>query len=59
MGDFLDGPGVKNLPSDAKDANLIPGWGTKILHAASPYATTREAWEQLRADVAKYIYIYI
>ena len=28
---------AKNLPSDAKDAKLIPGWGTKILHAASPY----------------------
>ena len=57
VGDFPGGPRVKNLPSNAKDANLIPGWGTKILHAASPHATTREAWKQLRPDAAKHIYI--
>ena len=32
--DFSGGPVVKNLPSNAGDAGLIPGWGTKI-----PYAT--------------------
>ena len=31
--DFPDGPVVKNLPSNAGDAGLIPGWGTKIPHA--------------------------
>ena len=28
------GPVVENLPSNAGDVGLIPGWGTKILHAA-------------------------
>ena len=31
---------VKGPPSDAGDAGLIPGWGTKIPHAIS---TAREA----------------
>ena len=30
--DFPGGPGVKNLLSNAGDAGLIPGWGTKIPH---------------------------
>ena len=29
--DFPGGPVVKNLPCNAGDAGLIPGWGTKIL----------------------------
>ena len=36
---------VKNLPSKAGDAGLVPGWGTKIPHAEeqlSPRATPRE-----------------
>ena len=44
--DFPGCPVVKNLPSNAGDMGLIPGWGTKIPHAAgqlSPHATTREA----------------
>ena len=32
MGDFPRGPVVKNLPSSAGDAGLIPGGGTKIPH---------------------------
>ena len=43
--DFPGGPVVKNLPSNAGDAGLIPGWGTKIPHAVgqlSPSATTME-----------------
>ena len=43
--DFLGGPVVKNLPSNAGDTGLICGWGTKIPHAAgqlSPRATTTE-----------------
>ena len=35
----------KNLPSSAEDTGLIPGRGTKILHATgqlSPCATTTE-----------------
>ena len=30
---FPGGPVVKNLPSSAGDASLIPGQGTKIPHA--------------------------
>ena len=44
--DFPDGPVVKNLPCKAEDTGSIPGWGTKIPHAAgqlSPRATTTEA----------------
>ena len=32
--DFLGGPVVKNLPSNAGDLGSIPGLGTKIPHAA-------------------------
>ena len=45
MGDFSDGPVVKNPPCNAGDAGLIPGQGTKIPHAVgqlSPHATTTE-----------------
>ena len=31
--DFPAGPVVENLPSNAGDAGLIPGRGTKISHA--------------------------
>ena len=31
FGDFPCGPGVKNLPCNS---DSIPGWGTKIPHAA-------------------------
>ena len=44
--DFPGGPVVKNLPSNAGDAGLIPGRGAKIPHATgqlSLRATTREA----------------
>ena len=33
---FPGGPVVKNLPYNAGDKGLIPGWGTKIPHAAEP-----------------------
>ena len=33
MWDFPGGPVVENLPSNAGDTGLIPGWGTKIPHA--------------------------
>ena len=33
-GDFPGGPVVKNLPCNAGDTGLIPGWGTN-----TPYAT--------------------
>ena len=33
-GDFSGGPAVKNPPSNAGGAGLIPGQGTKIPHAA-------------------------
>ena len=44
VGDF-PGPVVNNPPSDAVDADLIPGQGTKIPHAErqlSPGSTTGE-----------------
>ena len=44
-GDLPGGPVVKNLPSNAGDAGLIPGQGTKIPRAAgqlNPHATTTE-----------------
>ena len=44
-GDFPGGPVVKNPPSNAGDAGLIPGRGTRIPHASgqlSPQATTTE-----------------
>ena len=44
-GDFPGGPVVKNPPSNAGDADSIPGWGTKTPHAEgqlSPRATTTE-----------------
>ena len=43
--DFPGGPVVKNLPSNAEDMGSIPGWGTKISHAAgqlSQHTTTTE-----------------
>ena len=33
--DFPGDPVVKNLPSNAGDTSSVPGWGTKIPHAAS------------------------
>ena len=33
--DFPGGPVVKNLPCKAGDMGSIPGWGTKIPHAAT------------------------
>ena len=39
------GPVVKNLPYNAGAVGLIPGWWTKISHAAellSPHITIRE-----------------
>ena len=34
--DFLGGPVVKNLPSNARDAGLIPAWGPRIPRAMEP-----------------------
>ena len=33
--DFPGGPEVKSLPGNAGDSGSIPGWGTKIPHAAA------------------------
>ena len=44
--DFPGGPVVKSLPSNARDAGSIPGWGTTIPHAMgqlSPCTATRKA----------------
>ena len=46
--DFPGGPVVKNLPSDAGEAGLIPGQGTKIPPAEkqlSPRTTTGKVSE--------------
>ena len=32
VGDSPGGPVVKNLPCNAGDRDLTPGWGTKIPH---------------------------
>ena len=43
--DFPGAPVVKTPPSSAGDVGSIPGWGTKIPHAAqqlSPRASTRQ-----------------
>lgn len=45
-GKFLGGPVIRHPPSNAGDACMTPGWGTKIAVASgqlSPWATTREA----------------
>ena len=45
-GNFPCGPVVKSLPSNAGVTGLIPGWGTKILHASGQLSwrfPTREA----------------
>ena len=45
-GDFPGVPVVKNPPSNAGDMGSIPGWGTKIPHAAgqlSPRAANYRA----------------
>ena len=34
LDDFPGGPEVRNLPCNEGDMGLIPGWGTKIPHAA-------------------------
>ena len=44
--DFPGGPVVKTPPCNARDVGLIPGQGTKILHAweqLSPHTVTRES----------------
>ena len=44
--DFPGGSVVKNLPCNAGDTGLIPGWGTKIPHAReqlNPSTTTTES----------------
>ena len=60
--DFPGGPVVKNPPSNAGDAGLIPGQGTKLPHATgqlSPCAATTEPTcsgacaPQLRSNAAK------
>ena len=45
--DFLGGPVVKNLSSNAGDVGSIPGWGTKVPNAlgchvkSSPLASSK------------------
>ena len=47
--DFPGGPVVKNPPSNAREAGLIPAWGIKIVHAAGatePVCSTVQALKQ-------------
>ena len=41
--DFLGGPGVKNLPADAKDTGLIPGLGRSCVLWGSAEPTCSRA----------------
>ena len=56
-GDVPGGPVVRNLPSKAGGAGLIPGRGTRIPHAIEqliPRAATKRAHTaQLRSNAAK------
>ena len=36
MEDFLGGPVVETLTSNARGEGLIPGWGPKLPHASWP-----------------------
>ena len=45
-GEFLGSPVIRHPASNARDAGMIPGWGTEIADGSrqlSPCATTREA----------------
>ena len=35
-GDFVGGPVVETLTSNARGEGLIPGWGAKLPHASWP-----------------------
>ena len=54
---------VKNPPSNAREAGLIPGQGTKVPHAVgqlSPCPVTREAWAlQRRPSAAKKKFLFL
>ena len=54
--DFPGGLVVKNSPSNARDASLIPSWGTKIHNAKrhlNPRATIAEASMCFNEDPAQ------
>ena len=48
--DFPGGPVVQNLPCDAGDAGSVPGWGTKIPHAAEILCPSAGTTEPLSHD---------
>ena len=50
MWDFSGGPGVKNLPSNAGDAGLNTGQGTKIPHAAGQLSLCSTTIELMRIN---------
>lgn len=43
QGDFLGGPVVETLTSNARGEGLIPGWGAKLPHASWPKKTKHKA----------------
>ena len=50
VGDFPDGPVVKNLPSNAGDEGSIPGRGPKIPHAAGQLSLRTTTTELTRLN---------
>ena len=48
MRDFPHGPVVKNLSCNAGDTGSIPGWGTKIPHAAGQLSLRAATTEPVR-----------
>ena len=63
--DFPGGPVVKNLPSNAGDAGLIPGRGSKIPHITEQLNLCVTSRESMKVKVAQLylwtlwtIYIY-
>jgi len=45
--EFAGGPVIKNLPSNAGDMGSIPGWGTKIQHAAGQLSLSTATTEPM------------
>ena len=64
--DFLSDLMVKNLPCNAKDTRLIPGWGSNIPHVTEQLSLCVTSRESMKVKVAQLrlfgphgLYIYI
>ena len=51
--DFPGGPVVKNLPCNAGDMGLIPGWGTKIPPASEQLSLQALEQHKILRDAVK------